>query len=367
MDRDQLSAAGLHFLSKLARIPAVPYYEQAVAAYIQAACADAGLETRSDRYGNVLATRPGSEDGASGIAFVAHMDHPGFEALRVEDEGLVGRGLGGLPPQAFQSGTRVQLITRSGDRLAGMVVGRVGPRSEQSVLLETDRDAVGELPCAAVLDLPGYDLDPESRLIRMRAADDLAGCASVMAVLAASLDRASAGAVHGLFTRAEEVGLIGARLAAEDGLLPPDTVVVSVETSSTLPGAEIGGGPVIRTGDRMTTFDHRAEEYLLAARDEIGAAPVQRQLMSAGTCEGSAFARFGYATTGLAYPLGNWHNNGPDETVRAEFIHEEDFATGLALLDSAAALAGVTPSSKAGTRLLERPGEEERRLLESAE
>ncbi len=52
--------------------------------------------------------------------------------------------------------------------------------------------------------------------------------------------------------------------------------------------------------------------------------------------------------------------------MRAEFVHEEDFTTGLALLDFAAALAGATPSSKTGTRLLERPGEEERRLLESA-
>ena len=36
----------------------------------------------------------------------------------------------------------------------------------------------------------------------------------------------------------------------------------------------------------------------------------QRNLMGAGGCEASAFKAFGYKVTGLAYPLGNWHNRG---------------------------------------------------------
>ncbi|MCH8817989.1 MAG: hypothetical protein IIC92_09720 [Chloroflexi bacterium] len=366
MDRDQLAAIGLNYLEDLGGIPATSYYERPVADYILSRCADAGIDTRADRYGNVLATRPGQDDSAPGIAFVAHMDHPGYEALSAEDDGVHGRGLGGLPPQAFESGVAVTFIREDGERLPGLVMGRAGPRDGNNVLFEVARDRLGPLPCAVVLDLPDFDFDRESRLIRMRAADDLAGCASLLAVLRSAIEDPTPGAVYGLFTRAEEVGLVGARLAAADGLLPPGTIVVSVETSSALPGAEIGGGPVVRTGDRMTTFDFEAEEYLAAAISRVGDSPVQRQLMQAGTCEGTAFARNGYATTGLAYPLGAWHNNGPEDTIRPEFIHQDDFTTGIALLAGAAALAGSDPASAAGSRIRARPEAEEQRLLDSA-
>lgn len=366
MDRDQLASIGLNYLEDLGGIPATSYYERPVAEYILSRCADAGIDVRADRYGNILATRPGRDNSAPGIAFVAHMDHPGYEAISAEDDGIHGRGLGGLPPGAFESGLAVTFITRDGERLPGEIMGRVGPRDGDSVLFEVARDRLGPLPCAVVLDLPDFDFDRESRLIRMRAADDLAGCASILAVLRSSMEEPTPGAVYGLFTRAEEVGLVGARLAAADGLLPRDTIIVSVETSSVLPGAEIGNGPVIRTGDRMTTFGYQAEEYLTAAISRIGKLPVQRQLMQAGTCEGTAFARNGYLTTGLAYPLGAWHNNGPEGTIRPEFIHHDDFTTGIALLAGAAALAGSNPVSAAGSRIRTRPEAEERRLLDSA-
>ncbi|HCV28370.1 MAG TPA: hypothetical protein QGI07_04110 [Dehalococcoidia bacterium] len=366
MDRDQLTAIGLTYLAGLGAIPATSYYEKPVADYILAQCADIGVETQVDRYGNILATRPRTDDSADDVAFVAHMDHPGYEAISAEDDGVHGHGLGGLPPQAYDSGVAVTFIGPVGEREPGLVMGRAGARDGNNLIFEVPRDRLGPLPCAVVLDLPDFDYDVQSQLIRMRAADDLAGCASILAVLRSAVEEPTPGAVYGLFTRAEEVGLVGARLAAADGLLPTGTNVVSVETSSILPGAEMGVGPVVRTGDRMTTFGFEAEEYLAAAIKTIGDSPVQRQLMQAGTCEGTAFARNGYPTTGLAYPLGAWHNNGPDDTIRPEFIHHDDFATGIALLAAAAALAGTNPSSAAGALIKARPQEEERRLIDSA-
>lgn len=366
MDRDQLAAIGLNYLAGLGAIPATSYYEKPVADYILAQCNDIGVETQVDRYGNILATRRGQDADADGIAFVAHMDHPGYEAISAEDDGVHGHGLGGLPPQAYESGVRVFFVKEDGERVPGVIMGRAGDRDGNNLIFEVDQSRIGPLPCPVVLDLPDYDYDDQSQLIRMRAADDLAGCASILAVMRSAVEVSTRGSVYGLFTRAEEVGLIGARLAAADGLLPKGTVVVSVETSSVLPGAEIGDGPVVRTGDRMTTFGFEAEEYLAAAIKTIGKLAVQRQLMQAGTCEGTAFARTGYPTTGLAFPLGAWHNNGTDGTIRAEFIHHGDFTTGVALLAGAAGLAGSNPSSAAGDRTRARPEEEERRLLDSA-
>ena len=380
---EPLSEAGnreyaLRSLAALGRLPAVSYHEHRGADYVKSACEQAGLAVRVDRCGNVLATRPGADTDAPGLAFVAHLDHPGFEAVSYDGGYLLCRALGGVPPGALRSGTAVQLITddTSGGpgpfhRIHGTVIAGVPvsedahdtPTRDRAVLVDAE-ERVENLPCAVVFDLPDFDLD--GSMIRMRALDDLAGCAAVLALLRASTEFETPGAVHGLFTRAEEVGLVGARLAAADGMLPKDTVVISVESSRTLPGAEIGRGPVIRVGDARTTFDAGAEAYLATARDRLASAGEfrsQRQLMSGGVCEATAFSAFGYQTTGMAFPLANYHNGSPGGSVAAESIALADFAGGVSLLAETARLAGTSPRTQSSALAEQRPTAEAERLI----
>jgi len=387
LDQKDIRETALRALSALGRLPSAPYYEHRGAEYVRTFCEQAGLEVQTDRWGNVLAWRAGSSSDAPGLAFVAHLDHPGFEAVEERGGNLVCRALGGVPPGAIVRGVKVvilapgslgrirggrtdqQPVNEAFRRIPGEVIGVVPvsedahdtPPRDRSVIVRPS-EPVRSLPCAVVFDLPDFDLDHET--IRMRALDDLAGCAASLAALRAAVSVETPATVYGLFTRAEETGLVGARLAAEDGLLPRATVIVSVESSRTLPGAEVGKGPVIRVGDVRTTFDNRAEAYLVAARERLasraGAFPCQRQLMSGGTCEASAFAAHGYSVTGLAFPLGNYHNAGPDNTVAAEYIALADFAGGAILLAEAASLAGTVPISASTARLRARPEEADR-------
>ena len=364
---EPLSEAGnreyaLRSLAALGRLPAVSYYEHRGADYVKSVCEEAGLAVRVDRWGNVLATRPGADTDAPGLAFVAHLDHPGFEAVSYDGGYLLCRALGGVPPGALRSGTAVQLITDDDPggtspfrRIRGTVIAGVPvsedahdtPTRDRAVLVDAE-ERVENLPCGVVFDLPDFDLD--GSMIRMRALDDLAGCAAVLALLRASTEFETPGAVHGLFTRAEEVGLVGARSGRSRWICCPKTpIVISVESSRTLPGAEIGRGPVIRVGDARTTFDADAEAYLATARDRLASAGEfrsQRQLMSGGVCEATAFSAFGYRTTGMAFPLANYHNGSPDGSVAAESIALADFAGGVSLLAEAARLAGTSPRTR---------------------
>lgn len=52
--------------------------------------------------------------------------------------------------------------------------------------------------------------------MHLRSADDLAGCALIIAMLGALRDETRAFDVYAVFTRAEESGLFGARLIAEN-------------------------------------------------------------------------------------------------------------------------------------------------------
>jgi len=177
----------------------------------------------------------------------------------------------------------------------------------------------------------------------MCAADDLAGCALVVCALLALRDEPAPHDVHAVFTRAEETGLYGARLVAEDGLVPKDAYVVSVEASRPLPGAEAGRGIVVRAGDLYNTFSNEAERYLRVARERLAARgiPAQRALLVGGTCESSAFVRLGWKASGIALPNVNYHNAGPDGGFAPEIVRLSDLLSGIALAIEAALAAGT--------------------------
>lgn len=369
MSDESLRSRSLEILAGLGSCPAVSFQEHLVAAYVRSTLEGMGLPVEADRYGNLIVHRraKGGADkgGHPPLALVAHMDHPGFEVVEVQGEVVVARALGGVPQESFSEAVPLQVVLPGGRRLGARTAGRYGAEDQRMVTIQLEEDDSIDLPSAVVFDLTDFRFDGE--LLHMRALDDLAGCASAMMTLEFLMDDETAGDVYGVFTRAEEVGLIGARLLAEEGTLPRDTLVVSLEASRTLPGAAIGEGPVIRVGDASLTFDAEAESVLLKAREELSEREpgfkAQRQLMSGGTCEASAFRFYGYRTTGIAFPLGNYHNAAPDGGVAAEYIHINDFIGGVQLAVQAACSVGRRGDAGPWRRFREVPEDYRRRLI----
>ena len=73
----------LTYLSRLAARPAVAFHEQGVAAVALDILAELEIARQIDDYGNIIAHRPGAAAAAAvpPLAFIAHLDHPGFEAV----------------------------------------------------------------------------------------------------------------------------------------------------------------------------------------------------------------------------------------------------------------------------------------------
>ncbi len=349
----------LEILEQLCLQPTVSYHESRVARVITRLLAEAGVSSQFDRWGNVMATVPG-DDALPPIVFVAHMDHPGFEAIGAEGNLIIAEPRGGLGARAFELGTAVIVEFRDRSRAYGRIVshgliqrsGRFARTDRISIQLDDDGDSDQEqedelryehdlnFPAAVVFDLSSFDLIGE--MIHARQLDDLAGCATILAALMdVNEDRSNHRTIIGLFTRAEEVGLVGACLVAGDEVIPKDAVIVSVETSLKSDNARQGDGVIIRTGDRMTTFDHDAEAVLHAAARRVSDSDagesfrVQRALMGAGGCEASAFKAHGYRVTGTSFPLGAWHNTEDDGSIVPEYIHLNDFRSGVALITEA--------------------------------
>ena len=359
----------LDYLSRLGSHPATAFNENGVAGVVRAILAELGLEHRRDAFGNIIAKVAGTGSTVNPLAIVAHMDHPGFEITGSHPDGYIAKAMGGVPQSSFEAGVPVQVLLPNGSRINGTTAGKHGEDSERQVLIRLEQPQDLEPPLSAVFDLVDFELD--GQYIRMRAVDDLAGCGSILATLARlTAGEAPPGDVYGVFTRAEEVGLVGARLMAEAGTLPPETLVISAESSRALPGAEMGEGPVIRVGDAGFTFTADAEAVLIRARETLrerdSGFKCQRQLMSGGTCEASAFAVFGYQTTGIAFPLGNYHNGAPEGRIEAEYIHIDYYLGGVTLLTEAAHRVSDRANTAFRQRLREVPADMRQRMLDTA-
>ena len=326
--------AMLATLRAIVSAPTAPYHERHAIAAIRERLDAAGIATRTDAYGQLFARlRRGT---ARPLAFVAHTDHPAFEVTSAHGrEGTV-RVLGGFRGRTLEEPFAARVHDDDGAASFPATIDRFVP----------DLDPVHNSPGRAriraesairpgqwaVLDMPPLEVEGEE--LRMRAADDLAGCALIVSALEAIATEGYPADVTAVFTRAEETGLYGARLVAEERALEPDTVVVSVEASRALPHAPAGGGIVVRAGDLHNTFSNAAERFLRAAAERLGrdGLRTQRALLTGGTCEASTFVVHGWPTTAIALPNVNYHNRGQDERFAPEIVRLDDLTSGIALL-----------------------------------
>ena len=258
------------------------------------------LRLRTDRAGNLLLTIKGRKRRSPVIA-AAHMDHPGWVVEEVDGKLVRARFMGGVLPAYFDSAA-VVFYSSSGDEIRGVV--------------ESYGDKLASIRMAArgvdVGDIGRWWFDKRSLgvkhdLLRAPACDDLAGVAASLAALDKARKKAHLNHFGVLLTRGEEEGLLGAIAACELGTIPAGSRLLSIETSRSFPDSPIGGGPVVRVGDRSSIFDAQLSNQLTDAVRAAGIAH-QRKLMAGGTCEATAFSAYGHRATGLCLPLGNYHN-----------------------------------------------------------
>lgn len=341
------------FLLQLLAQPAAPFREQHVAALVRLALTHNRIPFFQDPAGNIVVGAESQADYLQLIqthdeeplrVFIAHMDHPGFHGLRwIKPNVLRVKWLGGSPVKHLHN-SRVWLSDGAGWRGAGLMRRiRIHPKGYAIEQAEIHLQRASATPWPAAKKLFGaFDFNkPVTRrgsLLYTRAADDLVGVFCIIATALSVFSRRSQKRrppFLGLLTRAEEVGFVGAIAHFELGWLQSATrpvICVSLEASRTLPGAEVGKGPIVRLGDRRTPFDAASLQVLTELAAELLPQAHQRRLMDGGTCEGTVAMAYGFPTIALAVPLGNYHNQGlqggPDcaalQGPAPEFVHLDD-------------------------------------------
>ena len=377
-----MNARCYKLLTELLKQPTAPFREEHVIAIVRSVLEQARIPFFFDPIGNMVIGCRSRDDYRRRIDekskeplrfFIAHMDHPGFHGIRwVSNTRLKVKWHGGSPVKHL-SGSRVWLATSGGYSSEGRL-GRVQLLKSKHAInvaevrvthaLKSPRPRANALYGGFKFRAP---LWRSGKRLYTKAADDLVGVFAIVRTameLYAGRRGSKAPPFLGLLTRAEEVGFIGAIGHLELGWLAKarrTVVCVSLETSRTLPGALVGHGPVVRLGDRRTTFHPDYLKVLGDVAQKTRPKKHQRRIMDGGTCEATAATAYGFPAIGISVPLGNYHNEGfeggPDSPASRgpapEFVHRDDIE-GMVKLCRALMQSGL---------FWDKPWEAQRRLM----
>ncbi len=290
-------------LKRILKQPTAPFHEYHVCAEIESLLKDCpNVKLKRDKFGNLIATyKNGKSKSKPTWVLGAHMDHPAF--VRTPGSKTEWQFLGGVAQAEVDAGVKA------------------GKRSKPK----------GDI---ATWDFP---VSVTAEKIEATACDDLVGCAIIVAIFweLASLNFSTT--FHATFTRAEEVGFLGAWHIGQKWPFGKDAVFLSIETSRPVNGATMGGGPCVRVGDRLSIFDNEGTAVIMTTAKEQGIR-VQRCLLDAGACESTAMQACGHRSTGVSVPLGNYHNIDANKKIAPEYVMMNDVR---ALIDLLKALVAT--------------------------
>ncbi len=327
-------------LTRILSKPTAPFRENWVAQEIISILNEQKIPYFQDDVGNIIAGVKKAKHlkRGFGIGLMAHMDHPGFhidKKLKSKNQ-YSATFWGGGPFQGMNS-AKVRIYSPHNEKFVayGKVkeVGEPHPKVEGRPLVIEVAAGTRPLPDYAFgrFDIEAINIVGDE--VRTHAADDLVGCVIALgALIDEAKSKKSSGHLFAIFTRAEEVGFIGCLALLEEGLIHKNNWIVSLEASRELPEAELGKGPVLRTGDKSFLFDPElaaiswkvAQSLEQETKKSDKQFIFQRRLMSGGTCEATPLSLFGFPAAGLAVPLRNYHNIGKDLKPASEIVSLND-------------------------------------------
>ena len=303
------------------------------------------LKLKRDKVGNLLITQTRTRTDRKRpkpIYITAHLDHPAFVVRKMIDETTVELEFRGGVHDAYFEHARIEILDRADEPHPGVIESldskakpfkRVTARLTRPAALQ--KGDIGRWWFEDHQNLPHVDQD---NFLYTHACDDLAAVAAALATLDLARKRKGLEHVGILFTLAEEVGFVGAIGACKHKSVPKSSRLICLENSRSFAESPIGAGPILRVGDWVSVFEpnltNAISAILLEHQKKHADYRWQRKLMPGGACEATAFSSYGYESTCVCLPLGNYHNmqdidgvlNGQRPArVGPEFISVNDY------------------------------------------
>ena len=298
-----------------------------------------GVTKHVDAHGNFELRLADSPETDHPIYFTAHLDHPAFVVEEIREGELILSFRGGVMSDYFPDAS-IRVHHTSDAYLDATIIEEHDPDGKEWSETETRPFKMYRASCASASEVSIGDIgtwelpdaqiidDEFGGIIHTNACDDLAAVAAALCALdeirIAQADGADKTDVRVLFTLAEEIGFVGAIGASKDGFMPKGSRIIALENSRAFPDSPIHGGPIVRVGDRISVFSPELTGAVAKVAERIAGGPAtpkasqknsempkwkwQRKLMAGGACEASVFCAYGYTSTCVCLPLGNYHN-----------------------------------------------------------
>jgi putative aminopeptidase FrvX len=336
-------------LKEICSLPTAPFLENRVVEYVKQFVSERkNLRLARDEHGNLLISLGGRSKAVARWVFTAHMDHPALISGRMIDERTVECELRGWVLAELMKGAKVRFFP-AGREIRGEII-EIVPDSEDG-RGERGKTALVRVSKPVRPNVAGMFDQGTGRMrngkFYSRVCDDLAGAAAALRMIDELHKNPPQSTVAILLTRAEEEGFIGAVAASiEPRLLKKSDRLVAIECSAAQPYAPIGGGAIIRVGDRTSIFNSSLTFFLTQQAEalvkEDPSFRYQRQLMPGGTCEATVYDVYGFHAASMCVALGNYHNmDRQRRKMAAEYIDLEDWKN-MVKLFLAVARAGHT-------------------------
>jgi putative aminopeptidase FrvX len=355
------------WLKEITAIPTAAGREQRVVEWIRQWMRQRReLMWREDKAGNLIITQRRRARSSNGgvisrtksatrpVFITAHLDHPAFVVRQLNSDGTIELEFrGGVSDSYFNNATIEIFDSRDRAHRARIIAidPAAAPFKRVSARPDTEkwgRELISGIHTGDVArwvfapskNGDGSQFRPHVKdgLLYTHACDDLAAVAAALSTLDLLRKRRDASHVGLLFTRAEEIGFIGAIAACKHRSVPTNSRLICLENSRSFAESPIGAGPIVRVGDKMSVFGPSLTNCISMIMIEHQRAHPdfkwQRKLMPGGTCEATTFSTYGYQSTCLCLPLGNYHNMTDIDGVAAgkrpakvgpEFISIEDY------------------------------------------
>ena len=252
-------------LMGLMMVPGLSGHEDRVRRYLRQRLDKIGVETTSDRLGNLVAQFPGQ--GPSVMLFT-HMDQLGFIVRRIEADGLIRlERLGGVPERALAA-QEVLICVGEGKDISGIIANKshhaTAPAEKYHVTpypelyVDTGLSSLAEVEDAGIrIGTPVIYAPQAIELANDRISgtsiDDRAGCAVLLEMARRLKARKSGPPVHLAFTVLEEFNLRGAQPLAQK-IQPDIAIQLDLMLATDTPDMAARGDMVLGQGPGMSLY-----------------------------------------------------------------------------------------------------------------
>ena len=324
-------------LTQLMLIPGLSGHESRVAAVLRTKLTEIGVQSTTDRLGNLIASFPGDPAKPS-VMILTHMDQLGFFVRKIEPDGLIRvERLGGVAERAMAS----QAVTLSvGDMdIPGIIQNKAHhattPDEKYRVLtapeirIDTGHGSKAAVEAAGIkigtpVTYRPQVLELAGGRIAGTAIDDRAGCAVQLELARALQSRNHGPTTHLVWSVQEEFNLRGAVVAAQ--MLHPDIalqidLMLATDTPDMADCGEmtLGGGPGISLysfhgrGTLNGVIPHPALVRLFESTAAAEGIPLQRSAQTGVLTDLSYIQTLGHGIASLDVGFPMRHSHSPLE------------------------------------------------------